>query len=234
MLSLSTSRIHPNTNEAREIRTPNLLIWSQTRCRCAIAPHGCCLHAATPAACLRRGLTHVVTAASATTVLNCCCHVGWDGQSPASTPAYPALCTCQSVVLRLRARFSPGMQRAPGSMPGAGDYCCSHSCSHPRCTPSAARTPAGLDIHVWRCPFPCTSLFSAIGVGQTSDPWFKYNGGRSSQPGSLSTCTRSACKFSCLLRLLTFRDNMRLARAFRTRCQDRSSGDSATGSAQVA
>ena len=27
-------------NEAREIRTPNLLIWSQTRCRCAIAPHG--------------------------------------------------------------------------------------------------------------------------------------------------------------------------------------------------
>lgn len=28
-------------NEAREIRTPNLLIWSQTRCRCAIAP---CFH----------------------------------------------------------------------------------------------------------------------------------------------------------------------------------------------
>ena len=27
-----------NKNEAREIRTPNLLIWSQTRCRCAIAP----------------------------------------------------------------------------------------------------------------------------------------------------------------------------------------------------
>ena len=27
-------------NEAREIRTPNLLIWSQTRCRCAIAPMG--------------------------------------------------------------------------------------------------------------------------------------------------------------------------------------------------
>ena len=26
--------------EAREIRTPNLLIWSQTRCRCAIAPSG--------------------------------------------------------------------------------------------------------------------------------------------------------------------------------------------------
>ena len=26
------------TNEAREIRTPTLLIWSQTRCRCAIAP----------------------------------------------------------------------------------------------------------------------------------------------------------------------------------------------------
>ena len=25
-------------SEAREIRTPNLLIWSQTRCRCAIAP----------------------------------------------------------------------------------------------------------------------------------------------------------------------------------------------------
>ncbi len=25
-------------NEAREIRTPNLLIWSQTRYRCAIAP----------------------------------------------------------------------------------------------------------------------------------------------------------------------------------------------------
>ena len=28
------------SNEAREIRTPNLLIWSQTRCRCAIAPRG--------------------------------------------------------------------------------------------------------------------------------------------------------------------------------------------------
>ena len=27
-----------NKFEAREIRTPNLLIWSQTRCRCAIAP----------------------------------------------------------------------------------------------------------------------------------------------------------------------------------------------------
>ena len=25
--------------EGREIRTPNLLIWSQTRCRCAIPPH---------------------------------------------------------------------------------------------------------------------------------------------------------------------------------------------------
>ena len=25
-------------NEAREIRAPNLLIWSQTRCRCTIAP----------------------------------------------------------------------------------------------------------------------------------------------------------------------------------------------------
>ena len=33
-------------NEAREIRTPNLLIWSQTRCRCAIAPSGPHLHAA--------------------------------------------------------------------------------------------------------------------------------------------------------------------------------------------
>ena len=28
----------PLEYEAREIRTPNLLIWSQTRCRCAIAP----------------------------------------------------------------------------------------------------------------------------------------------------------------------------------------------------
>jgi hypothetical protein len=27
-----------NENEARAIRTPNLLIWSQTRCHCAIAP----------------------------------------------------------------------------------------------------------------------------------------------------------------------------------------------------
>ena len=27
-----------NCNEGREIRTPNLLIWSQTRCRCAIPP----------------------------------------------------------------------------------------------------------------------------------------------------------------------------------------------------
>ena len=27
-----------NTIEGREIRTPNLLIWSQTRCRCAIPP----------------------------------------------------------------------------------------------------------------------------------------------------------------------------------------------------
>ena len=27
--------------EGREIRTPNLLIWSQTRCRCAIPPIGC-------------------------------------------------------------------------------------------------------------------------------------------------------------------------------------------------
>ena len=27
-----------NTNERREIRTPNLVIWSQTRYRCAIQP----------------------------------------------------------------------------------------------------------------------------------------------------------------------------------------------------
>ena len=31
-------------NEAREIRTPNLLIWSQTRYRCAIAPHAFTFH----------------------------------------------------------------------------------------------------------------------------------------------------------------------------------------------
>ena len=29
-------------NEGREIRTPNLLIWSQTRCRCAIPPMRSC------------------------------------------------------------------------------------------------------------------------------------------------------------------------------------------------
>ncbi len=29
-------------NEGREIRTPNLLIWSQTRYRCAIPPIGYC------------------------------------------------------------------------------------------------------------------------------------------------------------------------------------------------
>ena len=51
-LSLSTSRLHPKTNEAREIRTPNLLIWSQTRCRCAIAPHVCCLHSRGDSSCL--------------------------------------------------------------------------------------------------------------------------------------------------------------------------------------
>ena len=28
----------PLKSEAREIRTPNLLIWSQTRCRCAMPP----------------------------------------------------------------------------------------------------------------------------------------------------------------------------------------------------
>jgi hypothetical protein len=28
-------------SEAREIRTANLLVWSQTRCRCAIAPYDC-------------------------------------------------------------------------------------------------------------------------------------------------------------------------------------------------
>jgi hypothetical protein len=28
-------------SEAREIRTANLLIWSQTCCRCAIAPYDC-------------------------------------------------------------------------------------------------------------------------------------------------------------------------------------------------
>ena len=33
-----TSPFRKITNEARDIQTPNLLIWSQTRCRCAIAP----------------------------------------------------------------------------------------------------------------------------------------------------------------------------------------------------
>ena len=36
-----TIKMRAQRNEAREIRTPNLLIWSQTRCHCAIAP--CCL-----------------------------------------------------------------------------------------------------------------------------------------------------------------------------------------------
>ena len=31
---------NPCTDEAKAIQTPNLLIWSQTRCRCAIAPVG--------------------------------------------------------------------------------------------------------------------------------------------------------------------------------------------------
>ena len=36
LLEKETKRLE--RNEAREIRAPNLLIWSQTRCRCAIAP----------------------------------------------------------------------------------------------------------------------------------------------------------------------------------------------------
>ena len=36
-LCISTNR-STRLNEGREIRTPNLLIWSQTRCRCAIPP----------------------------------------------------------------------------------------------------------------------------------------------------------------------------------------------------
>ena len=35
---LNSTRNMLQENEGREIRTPNLLIWSQTRCRCAIAP----------------------------------------------------------------------------------------------------------------------------------------------------------------------------------------------------
>ena len=31
-------RRRQSKHEGREIRTPNLLIWSQTRCRCAIPP----------------------------------------------------------------------------------------------------------------------------------------------------------------------------------------------------
>ena len=32
------AQLHPRQNEGREIRTPNLLTWSQMRCRCAIPP----------------------------------------------------------------------------------------------------------------------------------------------------------------------------------------------------
>ena len=35
---LQKSNFNHCKNEGREIRTPNLLIWSQTRCRCAIPP----------------------------------------------------------------------------------------------------------------------------------------------------------------------------------------------------
>ena len=44
--SIASARSHAmfllvkTIHEAREIRTPNLLIWSQTRCHCAIAPLG--------------------------------------------------------------------------------------------------------------------------------------------------------------------------------------------------
>ena len=37
-LSWEAIGILKRANEGREIRTPNLLIWSQTRCRCAIPP----------------------------------------------------------------------------------------------------------------------------------------------------------------------------------------------------
>ena len=37
-LAGSSARLPDARNEGREIRTPNLLIWSQTRCRCAIPP----------------------------------------------------------------------------------------------------------------------------------------------------------------------------------------------------
>jgi hypothetical protein len=33
-----TRRLSPDENEGREIRTPNLLIWSQTSCSWAIPP----------------------------------------------------------------------------------------------------------------------------------------------------------------------------------------------------
>ena len=98
--------------------------------------------------------------------------------------------------------------------PQLPDYCCSHNCRHPRCTPSAARTPAGLDIHVCRCPLPCTSLFSAACFQQPSKRGFKSYREQPSQRGLVSTCTRSACKFSGLPQPFIFRDSMWLARAF--------------------
>ena len=48
--TIASARLHAmfllvNTiHEAREIRAPNLLIWSQTRCHCAIAPVGTMVH----------------------------------------------------------------------------------------------------------------------------------------------------------------------------------------------
>ena len=38
VLLASSLTLSAKGNEGREIRTPNLLIWSQTRCRCAIPP----------------------------------------------------------------------------------------------------------------------------------------------------------------------------------------------------
>ena len=39
---LGAARLRAEWSEGREIRTPNLLIWSQTRYRCAIPPYDIC------------------------------------------------------------------------------------------------------------------------------------------------------------------------------------------------
>ena len=145
---------------------------------------------------------------------------------------------------RLRVRFSPGLQRTPGSIHGAGNYCCTDNCPITAVpTIAATRTahpvprghrPAWIFMSAGApSPAPASlvplAFNSQASVGSNPTGNNPHNGGLFRHARGLRANFQACRSHSFFVTVCGWR-----APSERDANQDSSSGDSATGSTQVA